>query len=45
MKNLLSLLALWGQALIVFALVVFLIATVQQFDEGGLAHTVVGVVR
>ncbi|PXW28227.1 hypothetical protein [Paraburkholderia caballeronis] len=33
MKNVLSLLALWGKAFVVFAAVVFVIATVQQLDE------------
>lgn len=35
MKSLLSLLALWGKAFVLFALIVFVIATVQQLDETG----------
>lgn len=33
MKTVLSLLALWAKAFVVFAAVVFVFATVQQLDE------------
>lgn len=38
MKHLLSLIALRARAAIVFALVVFLIASVQQLDESDVAR-------
>jgi len=40
MKSLLSLLALWAKAFLVFAAIVFVVATVQQMDEIDVGTTV-----